>query len=49
MCGNYTVIVESDVGTTMNSACKERGMEISESKTKTMHTTRGIEKRLNIA
>jgi hypothetical protein len=29
------------------SVCKQRGMEISESKSKIMHTTQGIKRRLN--
>jgi hypothetical protein len=29
------------------NACKEKGMEIGESKSKTMHTTQGIKRRLN--
>jgi len=53
VCGNDTVIVESDewelqwAVTEWASACKERGMEVSESKSKTMHTKQGIKRRLN--
>jgi uncharacterized protein YjaG (DUF416 family) len=52
VCGNDIVIVESDEWELQWAViewandCKERGMEISECKSKTMHTKQGIKRRL---